>query len=326
MRRKSFILACLMLSTVHCHTVSAQRWVGPNGLPVINPNSGIELDPEFLYYANTGRFAVVNVGANGVVDSPDNATLDGDDYGMISFLISIANPETVPTRTLPELADGIAWATPVNFNGKIQLSGNSATTSFLPISTLPTTIFQLPAGLQASDFLNASGEIVIETGANFSVGTSGGTLFSSGDPIASGAFRFASIVGDFDDDQDYDCDDIDSLVTEIANGTNNQVFDLTGDGLTTLADRNAWLALAGAENLASGNPYLLGDANLDGVVDVRDFNLWNANEFTGTGAWCQGDFNADGVVDISDFNIWNGQKVPVFWRRLLLYLNRPRMP
>ena len=67
-------------------------------------------------------------------------------------------------------------------------------------------------------------------------------------------------------------------------------------------------ALAGAENLSSGNPYLLGDANLDGVVDVRDFNLWNANEFTGVGAWSQGDFNADGFVDISDFNIWNANR------------------
>ena len=40
-----------------------------------------------------------------------------------------------------------------------------------------------------------------------------------------------------------------------------------------------WPALA---NLASGNSYLMGDANLDGVVDVSDFNAWNSNKFTST--------------------------------------------
>ena len=58
----------------------------------------------------------------------------------------------------------------------------------------------------------------------------------------------------------------------------------------------------------SGNPYLLGDANLDGVVDTSDFNVWTSNKFTSVAAWSAGDFNADGAVDISDFNIWNTTK------------------
>ena len=32
-------------------------------------------------------------------------------------------------------------------------------------------------------------------------------------------------------------------------------------------------------NLPSGNPYLLGDANLDGTVDGQDFLIWNSNKF-----------------------------------------------
>ncbi len=36
---------------------------------------------------------------------------------------------------------------------------------------------------------------------------------------------------------------------------------------------------------------LPGDANLDGYVDVLDFNLWNQNKFTNFAAWVTGDFN-----------------------------------
>ena len=61
-------------------------------------------------------------------------------------------------------------------------------------------------------------------------------------------------------------------------------------------------------NNDGGGAYLPGDANLDGSVDVGDFNLWNGNKFTATAAWCSGDFNADGSVDVGDFNIWNGNK------------------
>ncbi|MEM7315290.1 MAG: LamG-like jellyroll fold domain-containing protein [Planctomycetota bacterium] len=117
-----------------------------------------------------------------------------------------------------------------------------------------------------------------------------------------------SADGDFDDDGDYDCDDINALTSAIAAGANDIAFDLDGDEAVDLADRDAWLAEAGAVNLASGNPYKLGDANLDGVVDVSDFGVWNANKFTTNDAWCEGDFTADGVVDVGDFNEWNGNK------------------
>ena len=40
-----------------------------------------------------------------------------------------------------------------------------------------------------------------------------------------------------------------------------------------VVDRDLWLAEAGAFNLGPGKIYLLGDANLDGVVDGQDFIL-----------------------------------------------------
>jgi len=51
---------------------------------------------------------------------------------------------------------------------------------------------------------------------------------------------------------------------------------------------------------------LTGDANFDGAVDTRDFNLLAAN-FGQTGQnWLGGDFNEDGVVNSIDFSLFLG--------------------
>lgn len=128
--------------------------------------------------------------------------------------------------------------------------------------------------------------------------------------------------GDFNSDGMWDCSDINALVAEIAGGSWDPMFDMNRDGELTVEDITdhgvGWLAVAGAKNPfeTGGNPFLEGDANLDGAVDVSDFNAWNASKFTHTAAWCNGDFNADGSVDCTDFNIWNSYRFmppePVF--------------
>lgn len=118
----------------------------------------------------------------------------------------------------------------------------------------------------------------------------------------------AVLSGDFDNNGDYACNDIDMLVAEIAAGTNNTAFDLTGDNEVDGDDLDAWLAEAGAAELASQNPYPLADANLDGTVNGADFDQWNANRFTHNASWCSGDFNADGAIDGFDLLVWNANK------------------
>ena len=117
---------------------------------------------------------------------------------------------------------------------------------------------------------------------------------------------------DFDDDGDYDCDDLDMLTKQIAGGGNDPAFDLNGDGVIDLLDLEIWRADAGAwpDNFAitGGNPFLAGDANCDGAVDAADFIAWNSNKFTATANNSRGDFNASGFVDGADFMIWQSNK------------------
>ena len=115
-------------------------------------------------------------------------------------------------------------------------------------------------------------------------------------------------AGDFNDDGVWTCDDVDALVADVAAGTQSPRFDLNDDTLVNLDDVSVWLSLAGSANLDSGQPYLFGDANLDGAVDGSDFIAWNASKFTNQPAWCHGDFNADGLVDGQDFVLWNANK------------------
>ena len=117
-----------------------------------------------------------------------------------------------------------------------------------------------------------------------------------------------SVVCDFNSDDACDIVDIDLLIMEIAAETDDPTFDLNGDSLVNLTDRDEWLGRAGALNLVSGNPYIVADFNLDGFVDGLDFIDWNANKFSATGSWSLGDANADGVTDGLDFIEWNANK------------------
>lgn len=113
---------------------------------------------------------------------------------------------------------------------------------------------------------------------------------------------------DFNGDNVLDCDDINLLTSVVAAGSFLTSFDLNSDATVDLADVYVWLQVAGNENIGPGRSYLPGDANLDRVVDVSDFNIWNTNRFESTTDWCLGNFNADNTVDVSDFIIWNSNK------------------
>jgi len=109
---------------------------------------------------------------------------------------------------------------------------------------------------------------------------------------------------DFDGDGVCNLGDLDELLYNGLSGTDLK-FDLSGNGTLDLADRDEWLAQAGSENI--GEPYVLGDADLNGIVNASDLNtlggVWQQTDLT---SWAEADFNGDGVANAADLNSIGG--------------------
>lgn len=118
----------------------------------------------------------------------------------------------------------------------------------------------------------------------------------------------STVDADINDDAKFDCRDVDVLVQGIAAGNHDATLDLTGDGLVDAADLDQWLSIAGEQSHADGAAYQMGDANLDGIVDVSDFNILNTNRGRSLAGWCGGDIDANGEVGDGDFAVWNANK------------------
>ena len=116
-----------------------------------------------------------------------------------------------------------------------------------------------------------------------------------------------SVDGNFNGDNAWDCADLDLLTAAIVSGDNDVAFDMTGDGLVDVNDLiaagNGWLAVGGANNSTEtgGNPFLVGDTNLDGSVNSTDLGqlLNTFNNASGI-HYCGGNLNADGIVNSTD--------------------------
>ncbi|MEM8681227.1 MAG: glycoside hydrolase family 30 beta sandwich domain-containing protein, partial [Planctomycetota bacterium] len=175
--------------------------------------------------------------------------------------------------------------------------------SFSANGIVETVAFQNPSGSRVLIALNPS-----TTVKSFRIVENDQHVFYQLPEKSVVTFVWGAVPADFDDNGSLSIEDLDRLVAAIATGDHPDLFDLNADGLVNLADRDQWLVVAGETNLASGNPYLVGDANLDGTVDGQDFLAWNNHKFGPTGAWSEGDFNADGVTDGQDFILWNNTK------------------
>ena len=116
-------------------------------------------------------------------------------------------------------------------------------------------------------------------------------------------FRLASLVPpscDFDDNFACDFTDVDLLIE--AFGTSNERFNLdSSNDIIDEGDRDAWLIDVGTSQF--GEPFKLGDTNLDGLVNATDLNVLGQNWLAdNTAGWSAGDFNGDRLVDSQDLN------------------------
>lgn len=108
------------------------------------------------------------------------------------------------------------------------------------------------------------------------------------------------VVCDLDSDLDCDTDDINQLIGAIVDSSD--AGDMDGDGDTDINDRAAWLSAAGLQNGLSG-AYLVGDANLDGTVEVSDLNSVGINWLnTEARLWTEGNFDGILGTEIQDLN------------------------
>ncbi len=105
---------------------------------------------------------------------------------------------------------------------------------------------------------------------------------------------------DLNADGTIDALDIDELAAAIRFASGLAKYDLNRDGMVTASDYQAMLA--------DGVQTIPGDANLDRIVDVSDFNAWNQAGSNASAGWANGDFDGSGVVDNDDFLIWNARR------------------
>ena len=167
-------------------SIAQAQWIDADGNPVT------DIGPVFKYYSidsdevdqygnaiDAGSFTVVNSGPNGVVDSVDNSIRMGDDFGLISLVVSMPSDLGVAS-VLPPFVDGIAWGSANYSNGAIRLDGDPISALFLPINEVETVLFKLPGGLGAEAFIDpVSGFAEIETVNMDSPGQPHRTLFSN---------------------------------------------------------------------------------------------------------------------------------------------------
>lgn len=106
-----------------------------------------------------------------------------------------------------------------------------------------------------------------------------------------------TVLGDFSGNQITDADDIDILDKQVRDGNQDLIYDVNGDNVVNNDDRLAWITVA-----ARTRP---GDANLDGVVDGRDYHEWYSNYGETNNEWKSGDYTGDTNVDDADFEVWS---------------------
>ncbi|MEM9252118.1 MAG: PEP-CTERM sorting domain-containing protein [Planctomycetota bacterium] len=256
--------------------------------------------------ASLGNLGVSNGGFWAA--NADLGTIPADDVILVNGGVSVSEGDSVPissglgggTFALGGIFNGLT----MNGDGDLAYVNNNAIILNGEVVVLEGvtaldgggTLIDLFQSFELSD-RDASGNVVIIFNADDNASGNGvETLYQI--TITPQTL----IEGDFDYDRDLsnpfgDVDDIDILANFFdANGFNADGFDLTDDGIVDFDDTTYLV-----ETLFGT---LLGDANLDGVVDELDLALLDDNFHSDVTSWAFADFTGNDFVDIDDVNLF----------------------
>jgi len=270
------------------------------GGQTVNSSVQVTVLPVFASQsANTLTITLNNIAPIAVATSGGNVTVNEAGY---QYTFTGVNAVTV---------NGSATSDVLNFNGPVALpftfascgsstlNVNSGTLNFASASTTTLGTLNVAAGASAAMPLATGSEsqlilsaLSLATGATFDLADNTMILNYGGgtDPITS-------IAGD------------------IKSGYNGGGWNGTGIISSTAQTPTNGLLYGlgyadGKDNVVTGltsgqievKYTLLGDANLDSLVNGSDFNVLAANFNQSITGWDQGDFNYDGLVNAADFN------------------------
>ena len=238
-------------------------------------------------------------GAGNGVGAGGGVALDVGNFYGVNITNTVVSGNSTPAGA-DEIYDSVGY---VNTNNSFV--GAGAMLGPLQLNAGGTTLTHEP--LAGSPLIDAGDDLL----APFSTDQNGGNRVNDAAVDLGSVEAGNGVIApcDFNGDGVCDLDDLDALTVESGMGTNDLAFDLNNDGVVDRTDVQQWLVAAGArpENtaLTGGNPFLEGDANLDGAVDGADFIAWNSAKFTNDKLWSTGNFDANGATDGSDFILWN---------------------